>query len=539
MTPSGRYPQYRAPTGDGQTLCAPPWNETSELLSSNRAQLEARSGELHGRSFLELAQAARAAVLTAAVAYTRSYADVDVAADSDQPLILTGHQPGFVHPGVWLKNFAAARLAQDAYGVAISLVIDSDLCRSTSIRVPAGGVEHPRGEQVAYDQMTAQVPYEERRIADLSTWQSFGSRTSKTIAPLVSDPLIHQWWPEAVGGGQAQGMLAPAMSQTRHQLELAWHAGSLEIPQSLVCRTAPFRWFATALLGSADRFRTAHNEALAEYRQIHRLRNHAQPVPNLAAQDGWTEAPFWIWSSDDPTRRALFVKQTSGQLLLTDRAGWQATLPWRPDGDGASAVERLAEWESHGVKLRTRALVTTMFARLLLADVFIHGVGGAKYDQVTNAICERFFGFQPPPHLTLTGTLRLPISHESVPPDKARQLQQALRNLRYHPEANLELAALAEGDRQRVSQLLEQKHTWVHTTKTADNGATRHRHIVSSNTALAAWTAPQREQLEAELSDSLRQLRANQLLESREYPFCLFPREQLRIFLLDFLSKMA
>ena len=232
MTPSGRYPQYRAPTGDGQTLCAPPWNETSELLSSNRAQLEARSGELHGRSFLELAQAARAAVLTAAVAYTRSYADVEVAADSDRPLILTGHQPGFVHPGVWLKNFAAARLAKDAGGVAISLVIDSDLCRSTSIGVPTGGVEHPRGEQVAYDQMTAQVPYEERRIADLSTWQSFGSRTSKTIAPLVSDPLIHQWWPEAVGGGQAQGMLAPAMSQTRHQLELAWHAGSLEIPHA-------------------------------------------------------------------------------------------------------------------------------------------------------------------------------------------------------------------------------------------------------------------------------------------------------------------
>jgi tRNA A37 N6-isopentenylltransferase MiaA len=118
-------------------------------------------------------------------------------------------------------------------------------------------------------------------------------------------------------------------------------------------------------------------------------------------------------------------------------------------------------------------------------------------------------------------------------------LQQALRNLRYHPEAKLELATLAEGDRQRVSQLLEQKQTWIHTTKTADNAATRHRHIVSSNTALAAWTAPQREQLEAELSDSLRQLRANQLLDSREYPFCLFPREQLRIFLLDFLSRMA
>ena len=29
-------------------------------------------------------------------------------ADSAAPLILTGHQPGLVHPGVWLKNFAAA-----------------------------------------------------------------------------------------------------------------------------------------------------------------------------------------------------------------------------------------------------------------------------------------------------------------------------------------------------------------------------------------------------------------------------------------------
>ena len=191
------------------------------------------------------------------------------------------------------------------------------------------------------------------------------------------------------------------------------------------------------------------------------------------------------------------------------------------------------------MKLRTRALVTTMFARLLLADLFIHGIGGAKYDQVTDAICERFFGFQPPPHLTLTGTLRLPISHGSVPPDKAQQLRQALRSLRYHPEANLKLAALAESDRQRVSQLVEQKHTWVHTTKTAANAVVRNHHIVSSNTALAAWTAPQREQLEAELSSTLRQLRASQLLESREYPFCLFPREQLRIFLLDFSSRMA
>ena len=538
MIRSGSYPQHRVPTGDGQTLCEPPWSAANELLDNNRAQLTARDGNLLGRSYAELAQAARTELLSAALRYTRSYADVPVATAADQPFVLTGHQPGFVHPGVWLKNFAASRLAADASGIAISLVIDSDLCRETSIRVPTGSVEQPRSEQVAYDQLTGQLPYEERPIADLATWQSFGKRCSATIAPLLNDPLIRQWWPEAVGGAQARGMLAPAMAQTRHQLELAWHPGSLEIPQSLVCQMAPFRWFAVALLGSADRFRAAYNRALADYRRAHRLRNHAQPVPDLETDRTWTEAPFWIWSTEDPTRRALFVQPADGQLLLTDRAGWKDSLPWQSHGEGCSAVERLAEWESRGVKLRTRALLTTMFARLLLADIFIHGIGGAKYDQVTDAICERFFGFRPPPYLTLTGTLRLPIPHVSIPPDQGRRLRQALRDLRYHPESNLQLDTLAETDRQQAARLVEQKRSWVKTTKTASNAAERHRQIESSNAALSVWTAPQREQLEAALSASERHLRANHLLESREYPFCLFPRELLHNFFLDFSSRM-
>jgi len=539
MTRSGRYPQHRAPTGDGETLCSPPWHEAEQLLSSNRDQLAASSDDILGRSIRELSEAARDAVLAAAKQYTSSYADVEVTADSGVPFILTGHQPGLVHPGVWLKNFAAAQLAKATGGMAISLVIDSDLCRETSIRVPTGDTKQPRAEQVAFDISTAQMPFEERRIVDHATWKSFGSKTADTIAPLVDDPLIRQWWPEVVGSASAGDLLAPAFSQARHQLELDWHSVSLEIPQSCVCQTAPFRWFAAALLGNAEKFRTAYNEALADYRREHRLRNHAQPVPDLAADGDWTEAPFWIWSTEVPTRRALFVKSTDDELLLTDRAGWNASLSWHPDGDGASAVEQLAQWESLGVKIRTRALVTTMFARLLLADIFIHGIGGAKYDQVTDSICERFFGFRPPAYLTLTGTLRLPISHDSVPTEIERQLRQALRDLRFHPEANLDFSTLDENDRQRAEELVQQKLTWVRTTKTADNAAERHRQIVASNAAFTPWTAPRRDQLEAELQVSSSQLRANQLLESREYPFCLFPRDQLHNFFLDFSSKMA
>ncbi len=50
-----------------------------------------------------------------------------------------------------------------------------------------------------------------------------------------------------------------------------------------------------------------------------------------------------------------------------------------------------------------------MFARLVLSDVFIHGIGGAKYDQLTDAIVRRFFGVEPPGYLVATATLKLPL----------------------------------------------------------------------------------------------------------------------------------
>ena len=65
--------------------------------------------------------------------------------------------------------------------------------------------------------------------------------------------------------------------------------------------------------------------------------------------------------------------------------------------------------EARGIEIRPRALITTMYARLFLSDLFIHGIGGAKYDELTDAIIRRFFGIEPPAYMTVTGTVRLPI----------------------------------------------------------------------------------------------------------------------------------
>jgi len=529
---SERYQRFKAPLENGQILSVPQWHSVGELLAANQKVRTSQSVDIQGRSLLDLSAEARQAILTAALLFTRAYADVDQQSEPS-PLILTGHQPELVHPGVWLKDFAAARIASQTSGTAISLIIDSDLCRMPSIRVPTGDVEQPRVESVAYDRLTDPVPLEERSIVDRATWDSFGSRVCKSISPLVSAPLIQQWWQEFTPACDSSN-LGQAIARARHGLELQWGNRSLCLPQSQVCQTNSFRWFAVHLLDHAERFRNAYNGALAEYRREHKLRNHAQPTPDLAESEGWIETPFWIWTSTDPRRRALFVQRKSQELVFSDRSGFERSLRLPSEGEPTAAIEQLADWETQGIKIRTRALLTTMYARLVLADLFIHGIGGAKYDQVTDLICEKFFGFSPASYLTLSGTLRLPIEHQSVSPAEERQLRQELRDLVYHPEIAAAKLTLGTEEQAKVEAALAQKSAWAQTPKTPENAAQRHQQIVAANKSLQKWLTSRRLELNRRLAKTTQCLRGNQVLESREYPFCLFPQESIRSFLLDF-----
>ncbi|NOY28862.1 MAG: hypothetical protein GXP28_01425, partial [Planctomycetes bacterium] len=515
MNSTEQYQRYSAPEQDGQVLSVPPWNAVGQLLESNQAVRASQSADIQGRSLRDLSAEARQSTRSAALAYTRAYADVD-SPGAESPLVLTGHQPELVHPGVWLKDFATSRIAGQARGTALSLIIDSDLCRSPSIRVPTGTSSDPRVESVAYDRWIDPIPLEQRTILDRASWDSFGSRVSKTIRPLVSSPLIAEWWPEQALSWEASN-LGQAIARARHRLELQWGNRSLCLPQSQVCQTDPFRWFAVHLLANALRFRRAYNGALAEYRREHRLRNHAQPTPNLAEIEGWTETPFWIWTSEDPRRRGLFVQQKSDELFLTDRAGFERSLPLSPDAGAIPAIEKMADWESLGIKIRSRALITTMYARLVLADLFIHGIGGAKYDQVTDVICEQFFGFSPAAYLTLSGTLRLPIEHPSVAPTREQQLRQELREFSYHPETKTARLALGPEEQAKVDVAIAQKNSWVQTPKTRANAAERHRKIVEANRALQEWLTPRRAELDRQLATTARQIKTNRVLKSREY----------------------
>lgn len=294
------------------------------------------------------------------------------------------------------------------------------------------------------------------------------------------------------------------------------------------------------LLAQLPRFREVYNEVVREYRGAHRIRSTAHPVPDLAREGQWLEAPFWIWTVDDPRRRRLFVRRQRDALALSDRSAVRVDLPLTPEGDAGRAVQRLAELARGGLKIRCRALITTLWARLVLGDLFLHGIGGAKYDQLTDALIARFFGLEPPDFLVLSATLQLPIARQRTTAEEARTIEQRLRALTYHPECYANGASEdGSGGCQDLAELVAAKARWIRTEQTPENARTRWREIRRINEALQPCVAIGRQRLLEERGRVAAALKAEGVLSSREYGFCLFPEKTLRNFFFRLLPKKA
>ena len=89
------------------------------------------------------------------------------------PLIVTGHQPELFHPGVWIKNFAAGGIAGEQKGLRLNLIVDNDLPKSASIRVPSVADGLVRTTAVDYDRWAGEIPYEDLRVQDEELFGAF------------------------------------------------------------------------------------------------------------------------------------------------------------------------------------------------------------------------------------------------------------------------------------------------------------------------------------------------------------------------------
>lgn len=528
------YRRLHAPSDDGATLVEPPLDEAAALVAGNAQARAGHDYDFQGIRLSRLAANARRELLDEAVGWTRGYRDVSLPAVGHQtPILLAGHQPQLFHPGVWFKNFMLGRLARQLNAVAVNLVIDSDTIKSAALRVPGGTLAEPHAAAVPLDQPSSAIPYEQRPILDRECFAQFGRAAGRQLSSLVRDPLLGDFWPLAVKRAEQMENLGACLAQSRHQWEGRWGLQTLELPQSRICDAESFAWLVVHIAAQIRGFRQVYNEAVGEYRRAYKVRNAAHPVPDLAAEEPWLESPFWIWTGADPTRRPLWVRQRGGRCVLGNRHDVELELPLSPDADGRAAVERLQAAARQGIKIRSRALVTTLWARLVLGDLFLHGIGGAKYDQVTDLVIERFFGRVPPRYMVLSATMRLPVARPKRAVDDGLQVERQLRELDFHPERYLNGVGRDSpshhlaGD-SAAAELAAAKRRWIDTPQTPENAARRHREIVRLNAALQPWVQPRREDLLARRAEEVHTRQVDSVLAWREYAFCLFPEAKLR-----------
>jgi hypothetical protein len=503
----------RAPQDHGKSLQLPPLSDGPRLVDANQKVLSNYPSELTA-----IRHIARRELPRIAFHYSRQYSDVAEPShlDSLDSIVMAGHQPTLFHPGVWFKNFALGSLSQSCRATAINLVVDNDLCGDTSMSCPqidSGG--NVRLLRVPFDAANVAVPYEMRSIADRKTVASFGQRLASSIRDVVEAPLIDRLWPEVVSATERLSLPA-SIAAGRHRIEQKHGIENLELPVGRMATTESFAMFFERIAVEAPRFVEIYNRAIVDYRRVHRIRSRSHPVPELETDGRLQEVPFWVWTKSAPNRRRLYVCCHAKSIELGDRDGWSVSLDRDRFKDSFQSMNQL----DTEVFIRPRALATTMFSRLFASDLFLHGIGGAKYDQLNDEIMRRFFEIEPPEFMTMTATMKLPFDYENVTRRNVTELEVRLRQLRFHPEVHYS----DHGAAIRKSELI------ANPPKSGSRKAWRDE-IAVLNETLFDLLPVRRNSLEKKISLAKSSLPDCKILGSREFSFALFPEsliEELR-----------
>lgn len=527
-------PRLQAPTENGRILAVPSLSRIEPVLQANRRLFQHGTVAIAGRSLADLRVQARAEAVAAARAYLREAGQV-VPDHGTEYFLLGGHQPELFHPGVWLKNFALAGLAEKLHGTALNLVVDNDIAKSTVLRLPARSIAADMGVldaerdrpwllRLPIDVWNGDAPYEERHVRDEALFATLVERAEGWTRDWGFTPLLPKFWSEARKQAGRTTLLGERLAATRRAFEHAWGCRNLEAPISQLCRGEAFAWLAGDILCNLPRFHDVFNRAICAYRKQHGIRSRNHPMPELACEDHWLEAPFWTWQAGNVRRRRLFVQSRGSTLHLRAGADILATL------DSTSPVTLVKEFndlqavDQGKIRIRTRALTTTLLARLLIADVFMHGLGGGLYDAITDEVIRGYYGMMPPSFLVVTGTLRLPFAEANPDFHRSCNVERRLRELRHNPQAHA--AAAAIGD------LVEEKEGWIARAPSSRADRRERAHALRQvNRKLAGYLDEPRKRLEEELARCQRERLTQRILGRRDFAFCLYPETELRSFI--------
>ena len=441
----------------------------------------------------------------------------------DVPVVVTGHQPEFYHAGVWAKNIVAARLADAVGGRAVNLVVDNDAPKKTTITVPHHRDEMLTAHEVPFAEYHAGWAFEQFDALD----RRAGGRLLDEIRRALGDEAyeassIPAMTPALTSGGSDEARdLVDQVTAARKIVEARF---GLTLTERRVSQC----WAGPMLLDvllNAPRFAECYNAALADVRKALGIRGTNRPVPDLVRQGDRIELPVWVYRHGQARRRLLIDR--SGDTITfhadTVRMGSMSVGDLEAD-DALARMSAVIGW-----RFRPRALTLTMWARLLLADVFIHGIGGAKYDRITDQLIRRYCGIEPPAMACVSATLRMPMKRFAVRQADLVETRRKCRDVYYNPQRYLSAIAgdVASRLTRRMAAISESDRLGREDRLNRTARAEARRTIRKINAELLTVDAGMIDRMTAQADRIARQLDHNRVADSREYYFGLLPTDKL------------
>ncbi len=463
-----------------------------------------------------------------------------------QYIIQTGHQPVFFHPGVWIKNIFLNELLKSPLldkSLVLNIILDNDICKDLNLSLPVPSSSgNLKLEKIYFlsSPLAPNLPFEEYPCPSLELITKFNRDIIRRLELLESEnkDILNNFKNFAqcledssrlCSQNHKRGNLGEFLGLARRLYEKEIEPTYLEIPFSQICDSNEFLSFFLEIIKNIETFSKVYNKKLDEYRKLVKIRNRAHPSPNLMITENLTEIPFWIWKEGDERRKIFILKEEEKNYLYNDSYG-KIYLIEKDDLKSLFSLKALLK--ERGLKIRPKALLLTLYNRLFVSDLFIHGLGGAKYDLVTDEIIREFFKVEPPHFLAASCTLHLNFkSSPGTSDSKISALKKKIRDLEFNPERYISELSLTKKEEIQIRELSEKKTALIKKIKGVLTSAEKRNiseEIKAINNFMVEKVRPIKYELNKKVEKEEEKMKQSKVCTFREFPYCFFSAKELR-----------
>jgi len=518
------------------------------LLEENKKIFSQYSFAILNQSFKEVREKSQKEVVGKALSFNKKF-DPDIGEKINpafQYIIQSGHQPTFFHPGIWIKNILLNELLKSHIpdkSLGLNIILDNDICKDLSLSLPVlSSNGNLKLEEVNFlsSALTTSLPFEECPCPSLELITKFNRDISRRLKLLESEnkDILNNFKNFArclenssrlCSQNYKESNLGEFLGLARRLYEQKIEPAYLEIPFSQICNSNEFLSFFLEITKNIESFSKIYNNKLDEYRKLFKIRNQAHPSPNLMIKENLIEAPFWIWKEGDQRRKIYILKEEEGNYLYSDFYK-KIFLVEKDDLKSLSSLKIFLKEKR--LKIRPKALLLTLYNRLFISDLFIHGLGGAKYDLVTNEIIREFFKVEPPHFLVVSCTLYLNFKSSSGTSDsKISALKKKIRDLEFNPERYVDKLSLTKKEEIRIGELVKKKTELIKKIRGILTSAEKHKiskEIKAINNFMGEKTRSIKYELDKKMEKEEKKMKQSKVYTFREFPYFFFSAKELR-----------